>query len=631
MEHRIKIKDGQLQQALEVFLASYKTTAERISAVKAALEGANGKFWREELGKWTVRVVPVELLVPNVYRQWRPLVRDAMQFVVSRLSAARLAPKVVEQTELAPDTPPEVHLLRFIAKVPALQKIGQVLARNRNLDPRMRRALTALEDGISDVSIDEIRAAIVRDLGSQIGTYAVELDPVILSEASVSAVVGFTWRNPESRRRERGVFKVLKPHIPGYYAEDMKILQQLARHLMRKHPTGGVRLAGVAETLTEIRLLLEREVDFRREQTTLLNALGAYRCIPGVRVPRLIQPLSTATITALTQEKGVKVTEAFARLATQRSRVAQTLAEALIAVPALTREKDSIFHADPHAGNLLYDQRRRELVILDWALTERLTLEQRQSVLMLVLMMTLRDADGVVRAVERLLPAVDCAHRYLIRERANRLLDRLPLFQLPGAMDAMQLMDEIALEGIRFPAALLMFRKAFFTLEGVFEDIAGSDVRMDSAITRYAAEHWMDTGAALLSLLSPSNWVAINWSALTFVSRLCAQALARPWRWLGRAIEDGVEDHSRGIASKGLSASGHLVENRPETEQIRARVQWLSTRLLGRHVGHRAHRHTRDGELVGIHGDRRRVAYRRTVFGLTPRANPARPYTRHFG
>jgi ubiquinone biosynthesis protein len=179
------------------------------------------------------------------------LVRETMLFVVSRLSAARLAPKVVEQTELAADTPPEVRLLRFIAKVPGLQKIGQALARNRKLDARIRRALTALENGISDVSIDEIRAVIVQELGSQIETYAVEIDPAILSEASVSAVVGFTWRNPESRRRERGVFKVLKPHIPGYYAQDMKILQQLAGHLARKHRADGVRLAGVAETLTE--------------------------------------------------------------------------------------------------------------------------------------------------------------------------------------------------------------------------------------------------------------------------------------------------------------------------------------------------------------------------------------------
>jgi len=535
VEYRIRINDGNLQQALEAFLGGHKTTTGRISTVQAALGSQGGKFWRDELGQWTVHMVPVELLVPEVYRQWRPLVRDAMRFVVSRLSPARLAPKVVQQMELAADTPPEVRLLRFIAKVPGLQKIGQVLARNRNLDPRMRRALTALENGISDVSIDDIRAVIVRDLGPQIENYAVELDAAILSEASVSAVVGFTWRNPESRRRERGVFKVLKPHIPAYYAEDMRILQQLARHLTRKHRAGGVRLAGVAETLTEIRLLLQREVDYRREQTTLTNTLRAYRSLPGVRVPRVIQPLSTATITALTQEKGVKVTDAPTRTASQRARVARTLAEALIAVPALTLEKDSIFHADPHAGNLLYDQRRRELVILDWALTERLTLEQRKSLVMLVLMTILRDADGIVTAIERLRQrgaSDDREQGRLIRERVTCLLDRLPLFQLAGAMDAMRLLDEIALEGIRFPAALLMFRKAFFTLEGVLEDIAGTGVRVDSVIARYALAHWMKARSALFSLLSLRDWMAIDWSALTLASRLCAQALPRPWRWI---------------------------------------------------------------------------------------------------
>jgi len=67
-QHRIEIKGGQLQEALEVFFGSYKTTGERISAVKAALESGSGRFWREELGKWTVRVVPVELLVPMGFR-----------------------------------------------------------------------------------------------------------------------------------------------------------------------------------------------------------------------------------------------------------------------------------------------------------------------------------------------------------------------------------------------------------------------------------------------------------------------------------------------------------------------------------------------------------------------------------
>ncbi len=213
--HRIKIKNEELQGALEPFLRGYKTTAERIAAIETALGSVAGRFWRDELGKWTVRMVPVELLVPEEYRQWRPLVRDAMQFVVSRLSPARLAPKVVEQIELSPDTPPEVRLLRFISKVPGLQKIGQVLARNRKLDPRVRHTLAELENGISDAGVDEIRAIIIEELGRQLEVYAVEIDSTIFCEASVSAIVRFTWRNPQSKKRERGVFKVLKPYIPS--------------------------------------------------------------------------------------------------------------------------------------------------------------------------------------------------------------------------------------------------------------------------------------------------------------------------------------------------------------------------------------------------------------------------------
>jgi len=535
MHSRIKIDREPLQKALEPFLRGCRTAAERISAVQGALEGESARHWRRELARWTLRVVPVDLLVPEIYRRWRPVVREAMQFVVLRLSAARLAPKIVEQMTLAPDTPPQTRLLRFIAKVPALQKLGQVLARNRNLDPGVRRALTQLENGISDVSSHEIRRLIRREVGPQVAALDVDLDPAILSEASVSAVVRFRWRNPETRRRERGVFKVLKPYVPGCYAEDMRILQQLAAHLARKPSAEGIRMTGVADTLTEIRLLLEHEVDFRREQTTLLKALRLYRSVPGIRVPHVIQLLSTDSITALSDEQGMKVTDAQAYAGRNRRRVAERLAEALVAVPALARDLDAVFHADPHAGNVLFDRRRNELVILDWALTERLNREQRKNVLMLVLMMLLRDSSGMMKAVEKLCAGArdrDGARTRIIRDHVNRCLDRLPLMRLPDPMEAMRLLDGIALEGVRFPAALLVFRKACFTLDGVLEDVAGSSVRLDSVIARYAAAHPVETAATLVSLLTPRNWLSLDWSAATMAARVSARAALRPWSWL---------------------------------------------------------------------------------------------------
>ena len=515
---------------LLAFLSKYPTHAERVHAVEEALGGGSRSFWRRELGKWAARMVPVEELVPEAYRHWRPLVRDSMEFVVSRLAPSRLAPKVVEQAEAPPEVPAEVRLLQLIAKVPGLQKIGQVLARNRHFDPRFRRALSELENGISDVSAADIRSIILTELGQRIERYGVKLDSAILAEASVSAVLRFTWRNPASGRRERGVFKVLKPHIPTCYAEDMKILQQLAGYLARKYVTDRSQFAGIAETLTEIRLLLGHEVDFRREQRTLAQAQRVYGSVSGVRVPRLIEPLSTGSITALTEEHGVKVTEALRRQPGLRTRLAKKLAETLIAVPAFAREEEAMFHGDPHAGNLLYDKRRDELVILDWALKESLGRDQRRQVLRLVLMTMLRDPDGVSNAIEQLRlhrPVDDRAQTGAVKRSVNRFLRSLSLLHLPGPMDALHLLDSVAREGIRFPASLVMFRKAAFTLDGVVEDVAGSTVRMDSVLGRYVMRNWVDAGATLWSLLSARDWAALEWSALTLAARLPAQALSR--------------------------------------------------------------------------------------------------------
>src|ERR1039458_9414136 len=294
---------------LATFLGSQTSAAARTAAVKTALQTPAGRMLRDELGSWVIQLLPAEALGPEIYAAWRPLVRDAMLFMISRLSAARLAPKLVEQIELPPETTPEVRLLRLIAKVPGLQKIGQVLARNRHLDPSLRNALSELENGIHDVSAEEIGALIRKQLGRRLETHAVEIEPGMLAEATVSAVVRFTWRNPASGERERGVFKVLKPFVAACFAEDLELLQQLAHFLADKHPEYGRALP---ETIMEVRRLLEHEVDFGREQATLVEAARIYRGMRGVRVPRLIKPLSTATVTALSEEEGVKVTAALA-------------------------------------------------------------------------------------------------------------------------------------------------------------------------------------------------------------------------------------------------------------------------------------------------------------------------------
>ncbi|SPE44993.1 Unusual protein kinase [Candidatus Sulfotelmatobacter sp. SbA7] len=523
----------QLRAALANFLPKGASPSEQTGAIEAALRSPAGQAMRDTMARWIVdEIVPVERLVPQAYLKWRPPVRDAMMFVVARLSPARLAPKLLEQLELPPNTSAEARLLRLIAKVPGLQKLGQVIARNQHLRPALRDALARLENGIRDVRPEDVVAIIRQELGPRIEKYAVKIAPAILSEASVSAVVRFTWRDPATGKRERGVFKVLKPHIPEYFAEDMDYLQGLAQYFSDQQHNYGFPAKLLPDTFKKVRRLLRHEVNFVREQKTLLEAWGLYQSMSGVRVPRLIQPLCTSRITALTEEHGIKVTSAAARLpASRRKKVAEQLIEALVAVPLLAAQEDAIFHGDPHAGNLLYNNRTGELTIIDWALRERLSRDQRRHLALLFLMVTLRDPVGTcneVLALSQQHIRSTSPRGRMVAEFVTHFLGELPVVRLPSGVDAMLLLERLAMKGVKFPGPLIMLSKVMFTLDGILGDIGGSDSGMGFTIARHVAHHWIRNRKEFRSPLMTRDWITLQCSALLYTGRLwlqCEQAI----------------------------------------------------------------------------------------------------------
>ena len=514
----------QLRAALANFLPKGASPAEQIGAIEAGLRSPMGQSMRDAMARWIVdAIVPVDRLVPKAYENWRPPVRDAMMFVVAHLSPARLAPKLVEQLELPPGTTAEQRLLRLIAKVPGLQKLGQVIARNQHLRPALRNALARLENGIRDVRPEDVVTIIRQELGPRVEKYSVKIADAILSEASVSAVVRFTWLDPSTGKREPGVFKVLKPHIPEYFAEDMDYLQGLAQYFSDQHRHYGFPRNLLPDTFKKVRRLLRHEVNFPREQKTLVEAWNLYRSMKGVRVPRLIQPLCTRRITALTEEKGIKVTSAAARLpAARRKKVAEQLIEALVAVPLLSAQEDAIFHGDPHAGNLLYNNRTGELTIIDWALRERLSRDQRRHLALLFLLVTLRDPVGACNEVLALTQQhirSSSSRGQIVAELVKRFLDELPL-RLSSGVDAMLLLERLAMKGIKFPGPLIMLSKVMFTLDGILGDIGASGAGMNITIARHVAQHWLQHRKEFRSPLMKRDWITLQCSALLFGGRM---------------------------------------------------------------------------------------------------------------
>ncbi len=296
-------------------------------------------------------------------------------------------------------------------------------------------------------------------------------------------------------------------------------MQELADFVSSGARDYGFNEANIGETFTDIRSLLEHEVKFEYEQRNLSLAARAFEK-PGIRVPRLIPELCTPLVTAMTEERGEKATDLPLHASCYRQEVATRLVESLLVDPLFSSSEQALFHADPHAGNLLYDARRNQIVILDWALTGYLSRSQRKQFCMLLAMLGLRDAEGVSAAIHAL--SDECGS---IGEIISEFLREIPISRVPGSIDAVRLVDLLALKGVRFPAQLLMFRKVLFTLDGVLHDIAGSDVSLDEVIAGYLASRWL-TGFGTSPLpLGPRDWASLMASASLYGCRLWFQGM----------------------------------------------------------------------------------------------------------
>jgi ubiquinone biosynthesis protein len=212
--------------------------------------------------------------------------------------------------------------------------------------------------------------------------------------------------------------------------------------------------------------------------------------------------------------------------------------EALIAAPLFSAQDPSVFHADPHAGNLLYDEANRELIVLDWALAERLSRETRRQLILLAMMVAAENREGAraaIRALRRKDRGDAARDERIVDRGVERFFDGLPAGHVPGVLDAMRLLDGIALEGVPFAAPLFLFRKSLFTLNGVLQDVCGSEVRMDHAMMRHFLTRLAASFGLFYSPLRATDLLALEWNALMYPARA----------WKRRLFGGGPSDSGR--------------------------------------------------------------------------------------
>jgi ubiquinone biosynthesis protein len=409
-------------------------------------------------------------VIPAVYGEYRQIVCDGILFLLLNFSPARLISLITDQLLLEDHAAPEERLITLAAQLPTLHKLGQILARNKNVETSFKKRLIRLENGFRGADIAEVRHRIEREIKGLIRVFSIKIGDEILAEASVGAVVPFTWTSPGTERRKKGVFKILRPGVKRRLDEELYLLEELAAFFDKNRHRYSLRNFRFIETFRDIRAALQQEIDLAGEQANLRKASLLYKGNKGTRIPRLL-PFSTERLTVMEHMNGGKITDVYMSGADKKT-CARNLFHTVIGNPLFSYEEWTFFHGDPHAGNIYAFEDEKnggmKIALLDWSQAGYLSKNQRMNMLRLAVGVVMRN-HLIREAVENL--AADHPGADATEEIIRDIVSTREYTGSSFVKKIFLLIDQSAVRGIRFPTDLLLFRKSFFTLEGVLYDL----------------------------------------------------------------------------------------------------------------------------------------------------------------
>jgi ubiquinone biosynthesis protein len=495
-------------------------------------------------------------LLPGAYARYRPVLADGLRFFLERLSPQRLRPLLAEQTQFPTRISTAERVAQLARHAPALHKLGQIVARDRRLHTGFRKRLQRLESMPPSMSSAEVGCLLGRAFPGWRRT-GVQLGSEPLAEGSVAIIMPFTARDSRP-----GVFKLLKPGVEALLEEDLQILAALGSFLDEDCARYHLPAVSYRESFDTVRRLLVHEVHLEEEQHHLAEAARLFRDLDTVVIPELF-PFCSRRVTAMERLWGTKLAEAPPTVRHSGRATARQLAEALVAGPLFSARADALFHADPHAGNLLLTPEGR-LGILDWSLVGRLPKAEREAFVQLLLGALQLNLGQMAAALNQLasrpleLPAVEPILRESLR--ALRWGSFPGLGWLTGLLD-----DLVWRAGLRLPGHLMLFRKSLLTLEGVLADLLGTDspaawTVLDEAVLASFQEQWLREWPARLCAPLAARSFRTHLSAADLLALLWSGPLAWARAWTQTGL-DLAQAASRVMTSTtGAALAGAALE-----------------------------------------------------------------------
>jgi ubiquinone biosynthesis protein len=413
-------------------------------------------------------------LLPQRYAKFNATVVEGTIFIISSLPLARVADKIVDQLFLDPVTPPGKRLFTLVEDMPSLQKLGQVICRDPDIDPEFKKVLIDLEDNIVTLTFPKLKGMLEKEIAGIRRPCTIIPEKRILAEASVCAVI------PANVELEDGthysaVLKLVKPAVRNNLPGELALLERLADFLDSRRKDWELGVFNFRGTLDRVKHLLENEVNLAMEQKNMERVRSYYAGNRSVIIPYGL-PVSTATMTVMTRIEGRKITDVAGLTDRQRRSLAERVTRLCILKPIQDLNEETIFHGDPHAGNIAYifDGDHPAIIFYDWGTMGKLTLIDRFGLVGVSLGLIMGNRQVVFWAAD----VVTKGQLSSDKERSPVLMKLIDEAiagmsgKAGGVLATLEtLFERFTYNGVVFSADLMLYQKAMLTLKGVIADV----------------------------------------------------------------------------------------------------------------------------------------------------------------
>ena len=347
----------------------------------------------------------------------------------------------------------------FIALGPVYIKLGQWLSSRADILPQpYLEELAKLQDDVPAAPFDQIKPIIEKDLGPIDKKFDYfETNPI--SGASLGQVY------VAKANSQTVVVKVIRPGIEKLVERDLIVLKKILPVAL-KFVDPNLRFSAKA-MLAQFIETIHEEMDYKMESENLKKIKENLKGRHNVIVPTVYDEYSSKNVITMEYIPGIKITNVEALDAKGIDRQKLVIDVHKVFFTMLLRH--TIFHADPHPGNISVTDDGK-LILYDYGMVGRLDNDTRLRLVRLYLALVEKDPPRTVNAMNELGMLVSDFNRTAI-ERAIELTVKSLYGQKPSEMEVEALMEIANKTMSKFPFLLPKHLALYLRMATIIEGI----------------------------------------------------------------------------------------------------------------------------------------------------------------